>query len=52
MIKLSQEQVKELEAYIQEMPVKYGLPLLNFFQKLNAEQNPEPKQETPILEEK
>ena len=39
MINLSEENVKELEAYIQEMPVKYGLPLLQYLQKLAQEQN-------------
>jgi len=38
MINLSEENVKELEAFIQEMPVKYGLPLLQYLQKLAEEQ--------------
>jgi hypothetical protein len=39
MIQLTEENVKELEGFIQEMPVKYGLPLLQYLQKLAQEQN-------------
>jgi len=39
MINLSEENVKELEAFIQEMPTKFGLPLLQYLQKLAEEQN-------------
>jgi hypothetical protein len=38
MITLNETQVKELEAFIQEMPTKFGLPLLEFFSKLAKEQ--------------
>ncbi len=44
MIQLTEENVKELEAYIQEMPVKYGLPLLQYLQKLAQEQNEKPEE--------
>lgn len=41
MITLNETQVKELEAFIQEMPTKFGLPLLNFLSKIAQEQNPD-----------
>lgn len=44
MIQLTEENVKELEAFIQEMPVKYGLPLLQYLQKLAQEQNEKPEE--------
>ncbi len=44
MITINQEQLKELEAFINQIPTAYGLPLLQFLGKLNAEQNPQ----TPI----
>lgn len=34
MLVLTQEAIKQLDLIIQDMPVKYGLPLLNF---LNAQ---------------
>lgn len=49
MITLSETQVKELEAFIQEMPTKFGLPLLNFLNNIAQEQNPDSVQ---IVEEK
>jgi hypothetical protein len=39
MITLNEQQIKELEAFIQTIPTAYGLPLLQFLGKLNAEQN-------------
>lgn len=36
---LNEEQIKQLDALILEMPTKYGLPLLNFFGELNKAQN-------------
>lgn len=41
MITLNQDQIKELEAFINQIPTAYGLPLLQFLGKLNAEQNPQ-----------
>jgi hypothetical protein len=38
MITLNETQVKELETFIQEMPTKFGLPLLNFLNKIAEEQ--------------
>ena len=36
---LNEEQIKQLEAFFQEMPTKYGLPLIKFFGELNESQN-------------
>jgi len=41
MITLSEQNLKDLETFINEMPTKYGLPLLEFFGKLAKEQKPE-----------
>lgn len=38
-ITLNEEQIKQLDAFFQEMPTKYGLPLIQFFAKLNEAQN-------------
>ena len=46
MITLDDKQIKELEAFIQEMPTKFGVPLLNFLTKIAQEQN----QEQPVVE--
>jgi len=35
---LNEEQIKELDNFIAEMPLKYGLPLLQFFNKIHEEQ--------------
>jgi hypothetical protein len=40
MIQLSETNIKELEAFFNTIPTAYGLPLLQFLGKLNAEQNP------------
>ena len=40
MIQLTTEQVKELEAYLLEVPAKYANPILGFLGKLAQEQNP------------
>jgi len=45
MITLSEDNLKELDAFFQEMPTKYGLPLLQYFAKLADEQKP--KEEKP-----
>jgi hypothetical protein len=41
MITLSEQNLKELETFINEIPTKYGIPLLEFFGKLAKEQKPE-----------
>jgi hypothetical protein len=40
MITINQDQIKELEAFIQTIPTAYGLPLLQFLGKIAQEQNP------------
>lgn len=40
-IVITQEQMKQLDAFIQEMPVKYGIPLINFFNELAKAQGEE-----------
>jgi hypothetical protein len=44
MIKLNEEQLSELNQFCQELPTKYGVPLLQWFKKIQDEQNPQ-KQE-------
>lgn len=41
MIQLTEAQVKELEAYLLEVPAKYANPILGFLGKLAQEQNPQ-----------
>ncbi len=38
-LELNEEQIKQLDAFFQEMPTKYGLPLIKFFSELNEAQN-------------
>ena len=45
MITINEQQLKDLETFINQIPTQYGLPLLQFLGKLNAEQNP-PVEET------
>ena len=40
MITINEQQIKELEAFINTIPTAYGLPLLQFLGKLAQEQNP------------
>ena len=47
-LELNEEQIKQLDAFFQEMPTKYGLPLIQFFSKLNEAQN---GQQTEVKEE-
>jgi hypothetical protein len=44
MITLSEEKLKELDMFIQELPTKFGLPLIQFINKIIEEQAP--KKET------
>lgn len=46
MITLSEEKLKELNAFIQEMPTKFGLPLIQFINQIIEEQKSTPE-ETP-----
>jgi hypothetical protein len=45
MITLSEEKLQELNAFIQEMPTKFGLPLIQFINQIIEEQKP--KDEKP-----
>ena len=36
-MKLTEENLKQLDAFIQEMPTKYGFPLIQFFNKIKEE---------------
>lgn len=40
MLKLNQEQLDELVKFINTIPTAYGLPLIQFFGQLQAEQAP------------
>ncbi len=40
MINLTTEQIKELEAYLMEIPAKFANPILGFLGKIAQEQNP------------
>ena len=44
MITLSEEKLKELDAFIQEMPTKFGLPLIQFINQIIEEQKKEVKE--------
>jgi len=46
MITLSEENLKELDAFFQEMPTKYGLPLMQYLAKLAEEQKPKQQLKT------
>jgi hypothetical protein len=43
---LTEEHLKQLDAFIQEMPVKYGLPLIQFF---NSVKEGETKKEMEVI---
>jgi hypothetical protein len=51
MITLNEQQLKELEQFINTIPTAYGLPLLQFLGKLNAEQNPQQESKTEVTED-
>lgn len=36
-LNLTEEHLKQLDAYIQEMPTKFGLPLIQFFNKIKED---------------
>jgi hypothetical protein len=48
MIQLTEQNLKELETFINEIPTKYGVPLLEFFAKLAQEQKPKEKVKEPV----
>ena len=41
MIQLSETNIKELEAYLLEIPAKFANPILQFLGKIAQEQNPQ-----------
>lgn len=38
MLQLSEEQVKEILLYLNEIPTKYALPLINFLDQIKQQQ--------------
>ena len=48
MITLSEQNLAELRAFINKIPTEIGLPLLEFFGKLQQEQAPQI--ETPVVD--
>lgn len=42
---LTEEHLKQLDAFIQEMPVKFGLPLIQFFNSIKEQE----KQEAEVI---
>lgn len=40
MITINEQQIKELEAYLLEIPAKFANPILQFLSKIAQEQNP------------
>jgi len=50
MITLSEQNLQDLKAFINKIPTEIGLPLLEFFGKLQQEQNPGPQIETPVVD--
>jgi hypothetical protein len=40
MITINQDQIKELEAYLMEIPAKFANPILGYLGKIAQEQNP------------
>jgi hypothetical protein len=43
MITLNEQQLADLKAFINKIPTEIGLPLLQFFGQLEAEQAPKPE---------
>jgi len=41
MVTLTTEQIKELEAYLMEIPAKFANPILGYLGKIAQEQNPQ-----------
>ena len=46
MIQLNEQQVKELENYLLELPAKFANPIFAFLSKIVKEQHPEAEKET------
>jgi hypothetical protein len=45
MITLNEQQLTELNQFCQELPTKYGVPLLQWFKQIQDEQNPQKEQD-------
>jgi hypothetical protein len=45
MLTFNEQEVKDLDKFIQEMPTKYGMPLLNF---INSKITEQVKKEIPV----
>ena len=41
MLQLNETQIKELEAYLMEIPAKFANPILGYLGKIAQEQNPQ-----------
>ena len=53
MFTLEESAVKELELFIQEIPLKYGLPIMNILQKsLSKQEQVEPEKVEGLKTEK
>jgi hypothetical protein len=46
MITLNEQQLNELNQFCQELPTKYGVPLLQWFKQIQDEQSKETKDST------
>ncbi len=44
MITLNEQQLAELNQFFQELPTKYGVPLIQWFKQIQDEQNEQKKQ--------
>jgi hypothetical protein len=40
---LTEEQIKEIVAYLNELPMKYAMPLIQYLEKIKQEQNEDGK---------
>jgi hypothetical protein len=45
MITLNEEQLTELNAFCQDLPTRFGVPLLQWFNKIQEEQAPKEEKE-------
>jgi hypothetical protein len=54
MLTLTEQDIKQLNDFLQEMPLKHGLPLLNFFNAKAAEQQKQNNvgEQPAVIEEK
>lgn len=52
MLTLNKQEIKEIQDYVNELPTKYGIPLLNYLNMKIQQQAPAQVQELPVEEEK